>query len=118
MKRRSLVYTHIITSSYLPEFPNNIVKIFSLLGESNTNIDELASVIEEEEVLTKLILDNLNKNGQPLRKRITNIKDALLYWGIVSARNIIIFFITHAFYPKKRIFSLHFSTGRMSWQLA
>lgn len=115
MEKKSLVYTRIITSKYLPKFPENIVHIFTLLEQPSTDIDELVAAIEQEEELTNLILNNLNNNGNPPEKRITNVKDAILYWGRVSARNMIIFFITHAFYPKERAKETHLFTLFQYW---
>lgn len=115
MEKKSLVYTRIITSKYLPKFPENIIHILNLLQEPETDIDELAAAIEKDETLSSMILKNLNNNGFSIKKKIETVKDALLFWGLVSARNMIIFFITHSFYPKERLKKTNLFTEFKYW---
>ena len=104
MLNEAQVYARISTSPYFPTLPDNISHILELLSQEEQNIDtaELSAAIEQDGELAGIIIKNLNARGFALRGRVNTIQDAIVYLGINSARNLIVFFITHKFYPPAR----------------
>lgn len=102
MLNQPQVFVRIASSPYLPKFPPHISRFLALLEEPEADLSAIAAEIDANESLRELILKNLNSNGFATHKKVETIQDALLYLGLVSARNIILFFIIHAFYPAER----------------
>lgn len=102
MLNQPQVFVRIATSPYLPKFPPHIPRLLTLLEDPAAELPAIAAEIDADVNLRELILQNLNSNGFATHKKIETVEDALLYWGLVSARNMIVFFIIHSFYPAAR----------------
>lgn len=105
MTEQEKIFRRIAESPRLPRLPEGISHIFALLSRENTGIDELAAAIEADEALRAILLNNLKNfnNIKPVRRRrVETVREAIIFWGTISARNIVTFFIIHAFYLKER----------------
>lgn len=102
MLTKEEVFRLIESSNALPKLPKTTQQIFRLLSTPNTmSIEDLAERVEQDRDLTEKVLEYLNSDYFHLRRDIPNIKDALVFLGLESVRNFLIFFIAQKFFQQE-----------------
>jgi HD-like signal output (HDOD) protein len=76
------------------------------------DIDELIEKVTQSAELNQLILKNLNSGYYQCKRDITTIREAMIYLGMQTVQNLIVFFITLQLFPQSieashRTFSMH-----------
>lgn len=100
-------------SQYLPEVTENLSEILDILNNPiGLNIDILSEKVSQSEELNKLLLNNINTGYFQIHKEIESVKEAIIYLGMQTVQNLLIFFITLQLFPKtikksSRIFNMH-----------
>ncbi|QEP44200.1 HDOD domain-containing protein [Ectothiorhodospiraceae bacterium BW-2] len=74
----------------LPAFPASVQAILELTGDINIDPRKLIEVIEHDPVLTLKILRLVNSAAFGLRQRMSSIKQAFVYVGINTVKNLAI----------------------------
>lgn len=101
------------TSQYLPKLPKNVSEILDILNNPvGLDIDYLIEKVSQSNELNELMLKNLNSGYFQLNKKIETIKEAIIYLGMQTVQNLIIFFSTLQLFPKiseksHRTFDMH-----------
>ena len=87
-------------SPYLPELPEDISQILNILKNPiDVDIDLLIDKVSKSSELNSLMLKNLNSGYFQLSKEIKTIKEAIVYLGMQTIQNLLIFFITLQLFP-------------------
>lgn len=87
-------------SQYLPKITNHISEILELLSNPvNLNVDELVKKVSSNETLNDLMISNLNSGYFQLSRKVSSIKEAIVYLGMHTVQNLLIFFITRQLFP-------------------
>lgn len=74
----------------IPQFPEHITRLQSLLGNPETNFQEISAIIRKDPALITDILKAVNSAAYGLPKPIANILDAVKYIGIKGLQNLIL----------------------------
>ncbi|ROR23423.1 HD-like signal output (HDOD) protein [Mobilisporobacter senegalensis] len=110
---RDIIFEILDNSEYLPDLPENVSEILDLLKNPvELDIDILIEKVSQSGELNKLMLKNLNTGYFQLHKEIKSIKEAVIYLGMQTVQNLLIFFITLQLFPKtkekkSRTFNMH-----------
>lgn len=99
--QESRVFKLLEISSYLPKLPEDIGEILNILKDPiEADIDNLVEKVSKISELNELMLHNLNSGYFKLRKEITSIKEAIIYLGLRTVQNLLLFFITINLFPE------------------
>jgi HD-like signal output (HDOD) protein len=100
-------------SQYLPELPEDISQILNILyNPTEVDIDTLIDKVSKSSELNTLMLKNINSGYFQLKREIRTIKEAIVYLGMQTVQNLLIFFITLQLFPNNnkhshRTFDMH-----------
>lgn len=98
--QRERIFHLIEESQFLPELPENISQILNILKEPiHVDIDLLIEKVSKSSELNALMLANLNSGYFQLKKEIKTIKEAIVYLGMETVQNLLIFYITRQLFP-------------------
>jgi len=109
----SKVYELIEKSPLLPHLPENICQTLTLLNNPiETDIDLLIEKVAQSDELINLMLKNINTGYFRLKREIKTIKEAVVYLGMKTVQNLLIFHIIQKLFPdgdekRNRIFDMH-----------
>lgn len=78
--------------SSLPMYPENILKVDTMLKQENLSLSSIASVIERDPTLTTELLKLINSAQYFLPQRVKSIKNAVSLIGINGLRNLMLSF--------------------------
>ncbi|NMA65244.1 MAG: HDOD domain-containing protein [Clostridiaceae bacterium] len=107
------IFKLIEESGCLPQLPLNISQILHIIKNPiEADIDWLIEKVSASEELQNMILKNINCGFFKLNKEITTIKEAIVYLGMQTVQNMLIFYITLQFFPETvkkcdRTFDMH-----------
>jgi len=108
------VFELIENSEHLPKLPQNVIEIFEMLkNPTELDIDILVRKVAKVSQLNELMLKNLNTGYYQINKKITSIKEAVVYLGMQTFQNLLIFFITRLIFAdvphssKYRLFEMY-----------
>ncbi len=111
--QKERIFEMLEESPYLPELPEDISQILNILKNPiDVDIDLLIDKVSKSKELNSLMLKNLNAGYFQLNKEIKSIKEAIVYLGMQTVQNLLIFFITLQLFPKsikksERNFHMH-----------
>lgn len=92
---RGEIFELIVKSGRLPEPSRKISEILEMLNNPvELDIDNLVMKISEVNQLNELMINNLNRGYFRINKEIKTIKEAIIYLGMQTVQNLLIFFIT------------------------
>lgn len=100
-------------SQYLPDMPENLGEILDILRNPiGLNINILAKKVSQSKELNEFVLNNINTGYFQLHKKIESIKEAIIYLGMQTVQNLLIFSITLQLFHKttgkgSRTFNMH-----------
>lgn len=99
--QKEKIFELIEESQYMKEIPKDIGEILALLHNPlEVDIDLLMEKVSKSEKLNSLVLKNLNSGYFQFKKEIVSVKEAILYLGMQTVQNLLIFFITLQLFPK------------------
>ncbi len=100
-------------SERLPKLPQNISEILAILDDLvEVDVDLLADKVAHTEHLNELVLSNLNSGYYQMSRPVTSVRDAVVYLGMHTVRNLLIYFISLQLFPdtpgtaKRRTFDM------------
>lgn len=100
-------------SECMPKLPPNAAEILEIMkNPMMLDIDLLAMKVSQCERLNELVLKNINTGFYHIGKKVTSIREAVVYLGMQTVQNIIIFYITRQLFSeilhekKNRLFSM------------
>lgn len=94
------IYELLEASEHLPELPESVSQIIDILNNPVAlDIDKLAEKLSSNGHLNELMIKNLNSGYFQLNRKINSIKEAIVYLGMKTVQNLLIFFITRQFFP-------------------
>lgn len=111
--QKEKIFELIEKSPYLPKLPEDISQILGMLKNPiDADLDLLIEKVEESPELNSLMLKNLNSGYFQLNREITTIKEAIVYLGMQTVQNLLIFYITLQLFPssikkRKRTFDMN-----------
>ncbi|OEH84153.1 hypothetical protein BHU72_12155 [Desulfuribacillus stibiiarsenatis] len=100
-------------SEDIPILPKNISEILEMLKDPcGFEIDHLVQKVTQSVELNDIMLKNLNSGYFQLNKKIKTIKEAVVYLGMQTVQNLIIFYISRLLFPnitdrRKRSFDIY-----------
>lgn len=107
------LFTLIENSECMPKLPRDVSEILEIMKDPMLlDIDVLAGKVARCCRLNDLVLKNLNTGYYQISKKITSIREAVVYLGMQTVQNIIIFYITRQLFSeilhekKNRLFSM------------
>jgi HD-like signal output (HDOD) protein len=106
------MFSLIENSGNLPVIPQHISEILTILRDPiEVDIDELVQKLTKSEQLNSIMLKNLNSGYFRLNKKLESIKEAVIYLGMQTVQNLMIFFITYQLFStqydeKERAFNM------------
>jgi HD-like signal output (HDOD) protein len=106
------VFILIEQSKQLPILPRNVSEILEMLKNPvGLDIDKLVQKVSQSEQLNSIMLKNLNSGYFQLNKKVETIKEAVVYLGMQTVQNLLIFFMTNQLFSsrtseKRRIFDM------------
>lgn len=100
-------------SECMPKLHPNAAEILEIMkNPMMLDIDLLAMKVSQCERLNELVLKNINTGFYHIGKKVTSIREAVVYLGMQTVQNIIIFYITRQLFSeilhekKNRLFSM------------
>lgn len=88
-------------SEYLSKLPQSISDILAILNDpAEVDIDFLADKVAQTEHLNRLVMHNLNSGYYQINRAITSVRDAVVYLGMHTVRNLLIYFISRQLFPE------------------
>lgn len=88
-------------SQYLPDMPGNLSEILDIImNPVGLNIDLLAKKVSQSKELNEFLLNNINTGYFQMHKKIESIKEAIIYLGMQTVQNLLIFSITLQLFQK------------------
>lgn len=97
------IYQLIENSGYLPKIPKDVGEVLEMLNSPvELDIDMLIEKVSNTEQLNELMIRNLNSGYFQLSKRIDTIREAIIYLGMHTVQNLLIFFITSQLFNNLR----------------
>lgn len=106
------LFERIQNSGLLPIPSQQVSEILKILNNPlELDIDDLSEKISSVDQLNELMVKNLNTGYFKTRNEIHTIKEAIVYLGMGTVQNLIIFFITQQLFTgrgkdKKRMFNM------------
>lgn len=89
------VFELLENSEHLPKLSQNVSEILEMLkNPTGLDIDKLVEKVTQSDQLNDLMIKNLNSGYFQINKKITTIKEAVVYLGMQTVQNLLIFFIT------------------------
>lgn len=99
--QKEKIFELIEESQYLSAIPEDIGEILDLLHNPlEVDIDLLMEKVSKSEKLNSLMLKNLNSGYFQFSKEIVSVKEAIVYLGMQTIQNLLMFFITLQLFPK------------------
>ncbi len=87
-------------SGSLPMLPQSVSEILAMLKNPlDTDLDALVERVSRNEPLNELMLRNLNSGYYQLGKKLTSVREAVVYLGMHAVQNLTIFFISRLLFP-------------------
>jgi signal transduction histidine kinase/HD-like signal output (HDOD) protein len=84
------VFEKIKQSNHLPQLPQVMLKLIKACGSEGTNIEDLTAIISTDPSLTSKLLQIIGSPYVNLPKEVNSIKNAVVYLGLETIRNIAI----------------------------
>lgn len=84
------IFEEIKQSNTLPQLPQVMLKLIKACNSDNTDIDELAGIISTDPSLTSQLIQIIGSPYINLPKEVNSIKNAVVYLGLDTIRNIAI----------------------------
>lgn len=106
------LFAKIESSGFLPTPSDEVSEILEILNNPiELDIDYLSEKVNSVPQLNELMIKNLNTGYFRTRNEIHTIKEAIVYLGMGTVQNLIIFFITQELFSgggkdKKRVFNM------------
>jgi len=98
---REALFRLIENSEYMPRLPQNIAEILEAMkAPMMLDIDDLVQKVARCGQLNDLVLKNLNTGYYQIGKKVTSIREAVVYLGMQTVQNIIIFYITRLLFSE------------------
>ncbi|MBD3336275.1 MAG: HDOD domain-containing protein [Candidatus Eisenbacteria bacterium] len=72
----------------LPPVPEAIAVLWEVIDHPKTTIDQLTEIVEADPALTVSLLRVVNSASFSLRRKIVNVRDAIIYAGLGELKNI------------------------------
>ena len=95
MISRETLFEMLDNSKKLPKLSSGISEILAMLkNPSEVDIDLLAQKVSEYGQLNELVINNFNSGFYGTNRKIISIREAVVYLGMHTVQNLIIFFIT------------------------
>lgn len=89
------VFELLENSEHLPKLSQNVSEILEMLkNPTGLDIDKLVQKVTQSNQLNDLMIKNLNSGYFQLNKKIATIKEAVVYLGMQTVQNLLIFFIS------------------------
>ncbi|NJJ41840.1 HDOD domain-containing protein [Paenibacillus apii] len=106
------VYQALETSPKMPVIPPEISDIFEMIRQPDLlDVDLLAEKVALYDGLNQAILANVNSGYYQISRTIENINEAIVFLGMKTMRNLLIYFITELLFHdelgKSTLFSSH-----------
>lgn len=100
-------------SDRLPKLPQHISEILAMLkNPMDVDLDVLIEKVTQSGELNELMINNINSGYFRVARKITTIRDAVVYLGMQTVQNLLIFFISRQLFSgvprtsKKRTFDM------------
>jgi len=84
------VFEKIKQSNHLPQLPQVMLKLIKACGSDSTNIEELTDIISTDPSLASKLLQVIGSPYVNLPKEVKSIKNAVVYLGLETIKNIAI----------------------------
>lgn len=85
----------------MPRLPHDVAEMLEAMKDPlQLDIDELANSVARCGQLNDLVLKNLNTGYYQINKKITSIREAVVYLGMHTVQNLIIFYITRLLFSE------------------
>ncbi len=92
---KDTIFNLLENNDKMPRLPENISDILLMLkNPKDTDISLLAQKVSESGQLNELVIQNLNSGYYQIHKKINSIREAVVYLGMHTVQNLIIFFIS------------------------
>jgi len=107
------IFQLIEKSGQLPQLPENISNILYIIKNPiEADIDLLIDQVSRSSEINNMILKNINCGFFQLKKEIRTLREAIVYLGMQTVQNMMIFYITLQFFPQAgktagRTFDMH-----------
>lgn len=112
------IITMIKESRKLPELPEDVSQVINILKNPiDVDINLLIEKIGKAPELNELMLKSINSGYFQLGKEIKTIKEAVVYLGLQTVQNMLIFFMTRQLFPKKQLFPKNVIVERRTFDM-
>lgn len=97
---KEIVFKLIEESGHLPRLPEDVSQILDIIkNPMEVDIDLLIDRVTRSGELHDLMLKNINSGYFRLKKEIKTVKEAIVYLGMQTVQNMLIFYITRQLFP-------------------
>ena len=83
---------------YLPPFPVTVTKALRLLDDPSMKADDLADMLKFDQAITSNVLRLCNSSYFGLRRRVINLRDAVVFIGLYRIREILVLSATRQYF--------------------
>lgn len=94
----SVVQDIIKRIEYLPPFPVTVTKALRLLDDPSMKADDLADMLKFDQAITSNVLRLCNSSYFGLRRRVLNLRDAVVFIGLYRIREILVLSATRQYF--------------------
>ena len=89
-EKDSLVNTYVTRAMPIPTLPSIVSRILELSSKPDVKVEEVADAILTDKVLTARMIRLVNSAFWGIRRRITSIREAIVYLGLHQIRSIVL----------------------------
>ncbi|MFC1693938.1 HDOD domain-containing protein [Candidatus Latescibacterota bacterium] len=87
---------------YLPPLPVSVTKVFQMLKDPKVTVDNIAEVIKLDPAIATSILRLCNSSYFSLNRKVTNIREAVVYVGLSQLKKIMVLSGTRQYFEKRK----------------
>jgi len=99
-----LINTYIARAMPIPTLPSVVTRILELSSKPDVKVEEVADAILTDKVLTARMIRLVNSAFWGIRRRITSIREAIVYLGLHQIRSIVLTTSLFNSFPSKNPF--------------
>ncbi len=104
--RSNELFEDIKKSGNLPSLPEILVKLLEACEAPETSLPDIASIISKDPALSFKVLQLVNSAYYGLQRNFVSIRDAVVYLGINSIKNLAVTTCIHQVFSRKRYTSV------------
>ena len=89
-EKDAIVNTYVSRAMPIPTLPTAVARILELSGKKDVKVEEVADAILTDKVLTARMIRLMNSAFWGIRRRISSVREAIVYLGLHQIRSIVL----------------------------